>query len=105
MPLDLEQYRRDAERAVIDVSDQGRGISSEHVESIFEPFERGQEAQRATAQGMGLGLYIVRKLVEAHGGEVKLRTVPGEGSTFSIALPQAGFSSASLPEGLEALQA
>ena len=97
--------RREVDRVILDVSDQGRGISSEHVESIFEPFERGQEAQRVTAQGMGLGLYIVRKLVEAHGGEVKLRTIPGEGSTFSIVLPEAGFSSGSLPNGLEALQA
>ena len=82
--------RREADQVILEVSDEGRGISADFVEAVFEPFERGEEAQRLTAQGMGLGLYIVKKLVEAHGGEVQLRTTPGEGSTFAIIIPQAG---------------
>lgn len=97
--------RREADRVILEVSDEGRGISADFVEAVFEPFERGEEAQRVTAQGMGLGLYIVKKLVEAHGGEVQLRTTPGEGSTFAIIIPQAGSAGGSFADEREALQA
>jgi signal transduction histidine kinase len=97
--------RRDGDRVILEVSDEGRGIGADFVEAVFEPFERGEEAQRVTAQGMGLGLYIVKKLVEAHGGEVQLRTTPGEGSTFAIIIPQDGRSGGSFADEREALQA
>jgi signal transduction histidine kinase len=97
--------RRDGDRVILEVSDEGRGIGADFVEAVFEPFERGEEAQRVTAQGMGLGLYIVKKLVEAHGGEVQLKTTPGEGSTFAIIIPQDGRSGGSFADEREALQA
>lgn len=90
---------------VLEVSDHGRGISSEYIDAVFEPFERGEEAKRVSAQGMGLGLYIVKKLVEAHGGEIRLRTMPGEGSTFTITLPQDGMADGSEDGVREALRA
>ncbi len=97
--------RRYPDRAVLEVSDQGRGISSEYVDAVFEPFERGEEAKRVSAQGMGLGLYIVKKLVEAHDGHIELRTGQGEGSTFTITIPQDGMAHVSDPGSREALRA
>jgi signal transduction histidine kinase len=71
--------------ARIDVIDKGKGIAPEDAERIFQPFERG--ARNGEPKGLGLGLYISRQLAVAHGGELTVTSVPGEGSTFSLALP------------------
>lgn len=71
--------------ARIDVVDKGKGIAPEDAERIFQPFERG--ARNGEPKGLGLGLYISRQLAVAHGGELSVTSVPGEGSTFSLALP------------------
>jgi two-component system phosphate regulon sensor histidine kinase PhoR len=70
------------------VQDRGPGIPlSEHTK-IFERFYRvGSELRRET-QGVGIGLSIVKHVVEAHGGKVTLKSAPGEGSTFTIELPR-----------------
>lgn len=70
--------------ARIDVRDQGIGISHQDADRIFEKFER---AVPPAYGGFGLGLYITRQLVEAHGGSITLCSTPGQGSTFSVALP------------------
>ncbi|NVB83398.1 MAG: PAS domain-containing sensor histidine kinase [Kofleriaceae bacterium] len=70
--------------ARIDVRDQGIGVSHLDADRIFEKFER---AVPAAYGGFGLGLYITRQLVEAHGGSITLCSTPGQGSTFSVALP------------------
>jgi signal transduction histidine kinase len=72
---------------VISVADGGVGIAPEDVPRLFQRFQRGRLTQRT--EGLGLGLYIVRALVEAHGGRVWVESVPGEGSTFSFTLPLA----------------
>jgi signal transduction histidine kinase len=69
------------------VTDQGPGIPAEALPRLFERFYRGQHA--AEEAGLGLGLYISRMLVEAHGGRIWVGSEPGAGSTFIIALPLA----------------
>ena len=67
--------------------DTGPGISFQEQDLIFEPFYRGEQG-RKIKQGMGLGLSISRDILHAHGGEIELDSVPGEGSQFTIWLPR-----------------
>ena len=68
----------------IDVSDTGAGISGQDLERIFNRF---QQTAGAHPRGLGLGLYISRAIVEAHGGKIWVDSEPGKGSTFSFTLP------------------
>lgn len=74
--------------AIISVADHGPGISPEDLPRIFERFYRAGDAQEK-AEGLGLGLYITRMLVEAHGGHIWARSERGKGSTFHFTLPLA----------------
>lgn len=71
----------------VDVSDTGVGISPEHAEYVFEKFARVETGLTRKTEGTGLGLSIARKIVEAHGGAITLKSAPGEGSTFTVRLP------------------
>lgn len=75
--------------ALISVRDMGVGIPAEHLPHIFEQYYRvpGVEVQTGSHTGLGLGLYISRKLVERHAGRIDVQSIPGEGSVFSIVLP------------------
>jgi signal transduction histidine kinase len=75
--------------ATVSVRDMGVGIPPEMLPNIFEQFYRvpGVEVQNGAHIGLGLGLYISRKIVERHGGHIDVQSVPGHGSTFSIVLP------------------
>jgi len=75
--------RRDGARVAIDVIDRGHGIAAADLPRIFEPFFTTRP------DGTGLGLAIGQKIVRGHGGELVVRSQPGEGSTFSIVLPLA----------------
>jgi len=68
------------------VRDHGPGIPAEDQERIFRPFERA--VSYLNVSGFGLGLYIVREIVHAHGGSVRLESAPGRGSTFTVELPR-----------------
>jgi signal transduction histidine kinase len=71
----------------LSVEDQGTGIPQAEHEKIFERFYRlGSELRRET-QGVGIGLSIVKHIVEAHGGRIIVRSAPGQGSRFTIELP------------------
>ena len=74
-------------RFVLSVRDQGIGIPKDEQSEVFRKFVRGAAATASAVKGTGLGLTLVRQIVEAHGGEVRLESRPGEGSTFSIVLP------------------
>ncbi len=69
----------------INVRDQGRGILEHDLQRIFEQFER--VAHHESANGLGLGLFITKQLVEAHGGTVSVQSRHGEGSVFTVILP------------------
>lgn len=84
--VDVTGYLRGGE-VVVAVSDRGAGIAPEDQTHIFERFYRG--AHRTGADGLGLGLYIARLIVEAHGGRIWCESKPGDGSTFSFTLPVA----------------
>ena len=75
------------EGACIEVRDQGKGIAVCDQQRIFEQFERGEDS--VSPSGFGLGLYISRQLVEAHGGTIGLVSAMGKGSVFTILLPLA----------------
>jgi signal transduction histidine kinase len=67
------------------VRDRGIGIPPEDVERIFQRFERAGSARKYG--GLGLGLYIVRQIVDAHAGTIRVESQPGAGSTFTVDLP------------------
>jgi two-component system, OmpR family, sensor kinase len=81
------QPRRARPAAVLEVADQGPGLTREQAEHVFERFYRADPAR--TVGGTGLGLAIVAALVAAHGGASWVRSTPGHGATFCIALPLA----------------
>lgn len=72
---------------IISVRDYGCGIAEEHHARLFERFYRVDKARSRKLGGTGLGLAIVKHIVRAHGGQVSVRSAPGEGSTFEIRLP------------------
>jgi signal transduction histidine kinase len=84
-PIELALEPRDGE-AVFRVTDHGVGITAEDRQRLFEPFRRF-EATKNAAPGMGLGLFVVRRIVEAHGGSLRVDSAPGKGSTFCVHLP------------------
>lgn len=73
------------ERAILEVTDHGIGISADKLRSVFEPFERAVPARHYG--GLGLGLYIVRSIVTQLGGSIDVRSTVGVGTTFVVELP------------------
>jgi signal transduction histidine kinase len=74
---------------ILDVKDQGPGMAPEQAQRVFERFYRADQARNRKTGGSGLGLAIVAALVAAHGGVASVRTAPGRGATFRVALPLA----------------
>jgi len=79
--------RHTIDRAIIEVQDTGIGIKPEVIERIFEPFFRGDQARTVEKGGVGLGLTIVKMILEAHGGSVNVRSDGDKGSIFTLSLP------------------
>ena len=78
------------DRAVLEVSDTGIGIEAEHIAHIFKRFYRSPESR--IIQGHGLGLSYVQSVVQAHGGQIEVESIPCKGSTFRIHFPLASGS-------------
>lgn len=76
-----------SERIAIRVRDKGVGIPRDDQQRIFQKFVRGQPAKWLGVQGTGVGLAVARQIVDQHGGEIKLESEPGAGSTFTVFLP------------------
>lgn len=74
-------------RVIIKVHNFGAPINTQDQESLFEIFKRTASAKKGTSKGWGLGLTLVRGITEAHGGIVKVRSLPKEGTTFTLDLP------------------
>jgi len=85
-PVRVAAHQRDGE-VVVSITDQGIGIASADLPRLFDRFFRIQQVRRA--EGIGLGLYITRRLVEAHGGRIWVESEAGQGSTFFFTLPVA----------------
>lgn len=81
------RVRGEASWVQVEVEDTGIGLSPEDQAHLFTPFFRAQHHTVQAAGGTGLGLAITRALVELHGGTITVRSVPGQGSTFSFTLP------------------
>jgi|GEM_PF-586925 len=79
--------RNDEKQLRISISDTGVGLTTEQIPKLFIPFER-VGAEKTSTEGTGLGLAVVKKLVEIMNGEIGVDSVPGEGSTFWIEMPQ-----------------
>lgn len=79
--------RPEKERLVVDINDQGMGISAQDQAKLFEPFQRLEDSIGEGIKGIGLGLLVCRRLVEAHGGQIWVESEPGQGTTFFFTLP------------------
>jgi signal transduction histidine kinase len=78
--------KRDDTRGILEVEDEGPGLTDDEQALVFEPFARGAAA---AGEGAGLGLAIARRVAEAHGGRLGVRSTPGAGATFRLELPDA----------------
>jgi len=76
------------DRLRVSIADGGIGMSADELRVLFEPYTRGSTQRQI--KGVGLGVVIVKKLVEAHGGEVTVVSEPGKGSTFAFTMPRSG---------------
>jgi len=79
--------RTDPGRILVEITDSGPGISEEHASKVFDRFYRVDAARTREAGGAGLGLSVAKWAVQAHSGEIVLRSKPGLGSNFQIFLP------------------
>jgi CheY-like chemotaxis protein len=88
------ELRRRGAQVEIAVEDTGKGIHSEFLPFVFDGYRQAERGPRRSHGGLGLGLAIVRNLVELHGGTVRARSAGvGQGSTFVVCLPSAGIRS------------
>ncbi|NUO51339.1 MAG: HAMP domain-containing histidine kinase [Polyangiaceae bacterium] len=78
--------RRESGFVRLSVADEGMGIGPDDIDHIFDPFRR-TGASKELVSGVGLGLYVARRIVEGHGGQIVVTSTPGRGSVFTIELP------------------
>jgi signal transduction histidine kinase len=92
---------READDILFEISDNGAGMDSETQQKIFALFFSSKGAE-----GTGLGLFVTQKIVEQHGGRIKVRSVIGHGSVFRVSIPQRASAEGLRPEcGTSALRA
>ncbi len=84
--VEVKLYQQ-GQKVVISVRDQGIGIRKEDQDKIFSRFYRAGEELTQTVKGSGIGLTIVKQIVETHQGEITVESSPGKGSIFNIILP------------------
>jgi signal transduction histidine kinase len=83
----FESQDAEGEHAVLEVEDNGFGIEEEHQACLFQPFFRIKNDETQHIDGTGIGMYLVKKIVEYHGGQVFFRSTFGQGSTVGFRLP------------------
>ena len=83
-PLSVRSGQGDDGRIYFEIEDSGTGIPAEKLEQIFEPFY----TSKAEGEGTGLGLYIVRQVIEQHDGELQVDSQPGIGTRFRVIFPE-----------------
>jgi signal transduction histidine kinase len=80
--------RLDADVVVLAVHNEGPPIAADRQQAIFEPLQRGVEGLENTQRSIGMGLYIVKHIVESHGGKLSLDSTSGGGTTFTVRMPR-----------------
>ncbi|MFP4179685.1 MAG: transporter substrate-binding domain-containing protein [Spirochaetaceae bacterium] len=80
-------YSKEREELTIRVKDTGRGISAEQQEKVFEPFKQLRSSPEEVSSGLGLGLSLVKSIVDLMGGTIDLKSTPGEGTVCTVILP------------------
>jgi signal transduction histidine kinase len=80
--------RQDGAQVCVEVRDRGIGIPQAALSQLFERFYRAPNVLEGSAAGMGIGLFVVKEIVELHGGQVTVESTEGEGSTFTVCLPR-----------------
>ncbi len=85
-PVEME-LRREEGRAVVEIRDHGVGVPEAEQEKVFEPFYRVDQSRAKKTGGYGLGLSLCREIMRAHGGEISLRSRPGQGTTVRLEFP------------------
>ncbi|HUG52027.1 MAG TPA: GAF domain-containing protein [Vicinamibacteria bacterium] len=91
------EVRREDERVVVSIRDQGLGIAEGDLDRLFRPFSRVRNLRTADIEGSGLGLYICDRIVRAHGGRLRVETAPEKGSVFSFTVPLFGAAAQTRP--------
>jgi two-component system phosphate regulon sensor histidine kinase PhoR len=87
-PCKIELVVKDKDNCLwISVADNGPGNKKEDLKNLFEKIYRGAEDKQRVVRGLGLGLYYVKQIVEAHRGNITVQSKPGEGTTFHIKIP------------------
>ncbi len=86
----------------ISVKDQGTGIRGEDQERVFDRYFRSSDSNNGAEPGIGLGLYICKEIVDQHGGEIRVESSEGEGSTFYVRLPKGSTARAPAEEHVTA---
>jgi signal transduction histidine kinase len=88
-PANAIQLRisRAAERVTFEVADRGQGICAEDLPQVFTPFFRGEPSRSRDTGGVGLGLTLAKRIVEAHAGTIQLSSRPGGGTLAQVSLP------------------
>jgi signal transduction histidine kinase len=76
-------------KVLVHIEDHGPGIDPHDLPHLFEPFYRGRKATESQIHGVGLGLNLVKRIAEAHGGSVTVESTPGQGARFTLSLPLA----------------
>ena len=87
VPLVEMRIEHDGNWASLSIKDNGIGLSPSDKDRVFEKFYRVSQGDRHDVKGFGLGLYYVKRIVQAHGGHVRVESEPGKGSTFTVTLP------------------
>jgi signal transduction histidine kinase len=82
------RWDQTADTIVFTVEDRGIGITADDLAHVFDPFRRTAEAVKTNAQGVGLGLYIVKQFTELLQGTIEVESAPGVGSTFTVRIPR-----------------
>lgn len=95
--VDRDPHDADSDRVRFSIADTGVGIAAEAMEELFQPYSQLGQGAKSRHGGTGLGLFISRRLVEMHGGEISVQSEPGKGSVFSFCLAfESGRSTAQL---------
>jgi len=89
------RLERDGETVVVNVADEGPGLAPEDIPHVFEKYYRANSAMMRS--GAGLGLHLVKRIVDRHGGTVAVDSAPGRGATFTVRLPQRQEASGAIP--------